>query len=60
MKIRLQNTNDDEMLLQENIFCQSKFVKADFAGRTDSETNLRVEASVLETEREGKKSSSQV
>ena len=54
MKIRLQNTNDDEMLLQENIFCQSKFVKADFAGRTDSETNLRVEASVLETEREGK------
>ena len=34
--------------------------KSGFAGRTDSETNLRVEASVLETEREGKKSSSQV
>ena len=34
MKIRLQYTSDDEMLLHENIFCQSKFVKADFAGLT--------------------------
>ena len=34
MKIRLQNTSDDELLLQENIFCQRKFVKASFTGLT--------------------------
>ena len=34
MKIRLQNTSDDELLLQENIFCQRKFVKAGFTELT--------------------------